>query len=212
MIDKVYFETTDGKMLCSDDFGLILASFDAPEPEPKIYRVQVDGADGDLDMTEWAGLIRYENRTVEMVFRDMYSSGAKRLANALHGRRCNITNSADPDWYYTGRLEHVTSETRKRVTDLSLSFTCSPYKLSKYQTKVQATVGTDTEINLKAARRAVVPQIKLTAQCDLTWEGSTYTKGAGTHTIPQIVLTDTPKILTVSGSGTITVEWKDGVI
>lgn len=212
MIDKLYFELTDGTKICSDDYGLILKSFDAPEPKPKTYRVSIDGADGDIDMTEWAGEVRYNTRTVSAAFRDMESAGYKGLVNALHGRRCKIILSSDPDWYFTGRCETAQTMERMRVADTPLTFTCQPYKLCRYPTIVAATINTSASIPLKAARRSAIPQIKLTAQCTLTWNNATYTKAAGTYTIPQIVVTDTQKILTVSGSGSITITWTDGVI
>lgn len=212
MIDKIFFQLSDGEMLCSDDYGLILKSFDAPPPKPKIYRVSVDGADGDLDMTEWAGTVRYENREVLIAFRDMTGTGYKGLLNALHGRTCKIIHSADEDFYFQGRCEDTSDGTRRRITDAELTFVCSPYKVCRYPTKVQHTVSSGTQIMLKAARRASIPTITLTAQCTLTWNGTSYTKEAGTHIISQIVITDTPTILTVSGSGTITVQWTEGVL
>lgn len=212
MIDRLYIEMTDGAKICSEDFGLILKSFDAPEPEPKTYRVSVDGADGDVDMTEWAGEVRYNTRIVTAAFRDMENEGYQRFVNAIHGRRCKIFLSSDPDWYFTGRCEDAKSQVRKRVADTLLSFTCQPYKLCRYPTIITAAISESASIPLKAARKSAIPQIKLTAQCTLTWKGTDYTKEAGTYTIPQIVLTDTADILTVAGSGTITITWTDGVI
>lgn len=211
MIDQVYFEV-NGVISSSEDFGLLLKSFDAPEPKPKTYRISIDGADGDIDMTEWAGIIRYETRQVQVSFRDMHGEGYKRLVNALHGRNCKIILSSDPDWYYLGRCEDSQSQTRKRVTDTPLTFICQPYKVSRFPTIIRQQVSNNTRILLKAARRAAIPEISLTDECVLTWAGENYTRASGTFTIPQIVITDTARELAVSGSGTITITWTDGVL
>lgn len=212
MIDTVFFEFPSGEVVNSADYGLLLKSFDAPEPKPKTYRVQVEGADGELDMTEWAGVVRYENRTVSAAFRDMQSEGYKRLVNQLLGRNCKIILSSDPDWYFYGRCDEAESRTRKRVTDTPLVFTCQPYKTSRFSTIIRQQVANDTKILLKAARRVAIPEISLTDECVLTWAGENYTRASGTFTIPQIVITDTARELAVSGSGTITITWTDGVL
>lgn len=214
MIDTVFFEFPSGEVVNSADYGLILKSFDAPEPGVKTHRVQVDGADGELDMTEWAGVVRFESRIVTVAFRDMQSEGYKRLVNQLLGRNCKIILSSDPDWYFYGRCDEAGSNTRKRVTDTPLVFTCQPYKLRKYPTQIKQTVDATngTQILLKALRRSAIPTISLTAACTLTFDGTSYSLAAGTHTVPGIVITDSPKTMTVTGSGNITITFEEGVI
>ena len=213
MIDNVFFELPSGEVVNSADYGLILKSFDAPEPKVRTHRVQVDGADGELDMTEWAGVVRFENRTVTIAFRDMQSEGYKQLVNHVLGRNCKIFISSDPAWYFYGRCDGAGSSTRKRVTDTPLVFTCQPYKLRKYPTIIRGSVtSSGTSILVRTLRRSAIPKIKLTAACTIEYNGATYSLAAGTHTVAGIVITDTPKIMVVKGSGNVTITFDEGVI
>ena len=44
------------------DFFLIRSSKTISSPEPKYIKVEVEGADGELDLTEYFGDIKYKNR------------------------------------------------------------------------------------------------------------------------------------------------------
>lgn len=111
-----------------EDYGLYLVEYDAPRPEPKIYRVDIEGRSGTIDMTEWAGDVFYNDRTVTVRLRDMLGR-ADDICNALLGRRCRVQFDVDdPDYYYEGRCEAIKDTTRRHVTDLTLTLTCHPFK------------------------------------------------------------------------------------
>lgn len=214
MIDRIYFEGADGRRVWPyEDYGCILKYFDAPPPSPKIYRVALEGRDGDLDMTEWAGDVKYGDRAVEFGLLDMYGRSGP-LVNALTGRRWKLWKSDDEKYYYEGRCDSITSKTRKRVTNLTLRFTCAPFRTARADTIVEKTVDATNgaELILRAERKPVIPALTLTATCSLIWGGVTHALAAGTHTPAWLVLTDTPGALDVTGSGKITLTWRDGVL
>lgn len=111
-----------------EDYGIFLVNYDAPPPEPKIYRVDIEGRSGSLDMTEWAGDVFYNDRTVTVKLRDMLSRKSE-IMNALLGRRCRVQFDVDdPEYYYEGRCESIKEQTRRHVSDMTLTFVCHPFK------------------------------------------------------------------------------------
>lgn len=212
MIDTVTFETSTGRLLMPyEEYGLILANRSISPPTPKVYRVKLEGANGSLDMTEWAGEIKYNDRTVSMTFRDMNGQHIP-VVQALTGRLCKITFSDDLDHYYEGRCDSVTSNTRKRVTDLALKFTCKPYRINKIETNVTADITGYGTLQLMAARMPVIPTVVLSSGFTFSWENEDHVLAAGTHSPAWFVLSDKQETLALTGTGTVSLTWRDGVL
>ena len=190
MIDTLTLEDNNGQVFRMSDYGLLLKSFDAPEPLPKTYMQEIDGADGSLDMTDtwW----RY-------------------LVDFCHGKRIKLTNSADPDYYYEGRCA-ASHETRKRVTDVSLELSCQPYRLSHRETVITAQVNGTASILLEAARKPVTPTITVSAEMTAEFDGYPMTLPAGSTFASLYVVTDTAKPLMLTGNGQVEIRWRDGVL
>lgn len=111
-----------------EDYGTFLVNYDAPPPEPKIYRVDIEGRSGSLDMTEWAGDVFFNDRTVTVRLRDMLGRKSE-IINALLGRRCRVQfDQDDPDYYYEGRCEAIQEQERRHVSDMTLTIVCHPFK------------------------------------------------------------------------------------
>ena len=79
-------------------------------------------------------------------------------------------------------------------------------------TVITKTVTSGLTIPLKAKRMSAVPTVTLTDACTLIFDSVTKSLAAGTHVIPEYVITKAGKTMSVSGSGTITIQWTDGVI
>lgn len=211
MIDTVRFEDEAGKEFRMTDYGLILKSFSAPEPTAKTYRVSIDGMDGDLDMTEWAGVTRYNTRTVEIEVRDMDGFWWQELMSFCHGRNIKITHSQDESHYYFGRIE-ASHTTRERITDLKLKAVCQPYRMCHNQTIVTRAVTGSGSVMLEAAGRPVTSTATVSAEMILSYEGGERVLTAGTHELSDLVLTRSPVSVAITGTGTITFKWQDGVL
>lgn len=212
MMDVVYFERANGQIINPRaEYGILLKSFYAPPPTPKLYRVNLDGRDGDLDMSEWAGALKYNDRAVEIEMRDM-NGNADSLVQAILGEKLKIWHSSDTEYYYEGRCDSIDKSTQRHVTDLDIEFTCSPWRLKKDATVIPSQHITSTPINvfLQTSGKPVVPMLALTAQCSLTWHNSTHILGAGEHKPSWLVISNTLERLTVTGSGVLSIYWKDG--
>lgn len=212
MIGRVSFELASGRIIAPDaDYGMLLVNYDAPPPPPKLFTVELEGGDGSIDMSEWTGRVLFEDREVTVALRDMHNQYGE-LLTLLNGRRVKVRFSDEDEYHYEGRCSSIERTTRSRVTDLTLKFTCIPYRMYDQKTEIVQSVGNATSISLQSALMPVVPEITLTAACTLTYQGQTYSLAAGTHTIAGIVVVDTSRELTVSGSGKITLRWRDGVL
>ena len=213
MMENVVFENTSGDFFTPADFGILLKSFTAPAPQPKVFRESIDGMDGDLDFTEYAGEVRYNDREVKVEFRDVSGKEYRKLMTFLAGQRVKLMYSGIPDYYFAGRCEEIKQEERSHVVDLECTFVCSPYLLARTKRTVGLTVSTSGSVQLKALRMTAIPTISVSAAMTLTYDGKTVTlDAAGTYTKPEIVITSTPKTLTIAGSGDISITWRDGVI
>lgn len=207
MIDTVYFENEYGEMLRPyEDFGIFMASHTIEEPKPKTYRVDLDGIDGDLDMSEWAGDVTFNTRKVTVAFRDMSAADHDHVVNFLLGQRVKIRFSEDPDFYYTGRCEIPTRTTQRRVTDFSFDFTCEPFKLRNFLTTQEV----KRFANLRAERMSAQPTITASAACTATFGGREFALEAGEQTLRDFVITRRPTRLEVSDGATLTLVWRDG--
>ena len=229
MIGRVMFETSVYDSIAEqyesriirpqEDYGIFLKTYDVTPPKAKIYRVQLEGADGSLDFTEWAGRgnVLYETRVVTVELRDLNDKSSK-IRNAMLGRKTKITFSDAPDWYYDGRCDEIQSATRKHVTDMTLKFTCKPYRFAHQMTYVSKTVSTSERFALRALRAPVVPIINVqgtgTVSATITVNGVEYQLVAGDNTNVPVKVTDTAQYRTVVNTGsndiTVTFRWRDG--
>ena len=114
-----------------EDYGLYMVSYDAPPPKVRTYRANIEGRDGALDLTEWEGqnIVRYNDRTVTIAFRNMLGNSYGFISKLL-GRRVNIHFDEDAEYYFVGRCDGITEEVRKHVGDMELTFTCHPFRRS----------------------------------------------------------------------------------
>lgn len=120
------------------DFFLIRSSKTISAPEPKYIKVEVEGADGELDLTEYFGDIKYKNRKLsftfvakvrETEFLNLFSS----IQNALHGRNMKIVLEEDPDFYYFGRVTVNEWKSNKNIGEITIECDVEPYKYRTYK-------------------------------------------------------------------------------
>ena len=74
-----------GEIHSYNNLGLVLSSVEITPPEPKVYRISVPGADGDIDITGALtdGDVKYERRILTIEFamlgdnRDIHNNTVK---------------------------------------------------------------------------------------------------------------------------------------
>jgi phage-related protein len=200
----------------TDDLGLILGKKEIGSPTVKENKVDIPGADGSLDMTDFFGEPKYENVKHKFEFSALvpvYEEAPalfSRVKNALHGRKLRIILDDDPAFFYVGRC-HVSSYTdEKGIGKLTIECDCEPYKYRLDKTTVTRAIDGTDMIVLANGRKRAVPTITTTEAMTIIFGSGTWTTSAGTFAIPELELVEGANLVEVIGTGIITFTWQDG--
>ena len=206
-------QITFGTFKSYDDLHLILASKEIGSPKEKKNTISIEGADGELDLTEFFGSVKYDNRTLKFNFSSVafpFADHYSMVLNALHGQKVHIVLDDDPDWYYVGRLTVSPYTSDKNIGKIDIEADCEPYKYKKNETVVSKAVSGSSTIILPNSRKRVIPTIKTTASMQFTFGGRTTQVNAGTFLIPTFELVEGENEVTVTGTGTVTFTYREG--
>lgn len=196
----------------STSLGLILISKTIYAPSVKTALVSIDGSDGSLDMTEYFGKIRYNNRKIEIKFTslnpgiDVWSNVQK----ALHGKKCNIVFSEDPNYYYIGRISLNSWQREKSTASFTMTIDSEPYKYKTNETTVTSANNT-TKVYTNLQKPAV-PEFTLAGTTKITFGSYSTQLTAGTYIIPAIEFSAGSNSVAYEGSGNITVKYQEGCL
>lgn len=201
-----------------DDFSLILAQKIIGTPSPKTEEIDIPGGDGVLDLTDFFGEVKYNNRELsfeystivpQSEFMDLFS----RVQNALHGKKMQIVLDDDPDWFYIGRITVSEWKAEKAVGTLTIDCDCEPYKYRMNETVVSKAMGGGTStVNLTNGRKRVIPTITTDTETTISFGTYTGTFNAGTFMIPELELTEGDNAVKVRGTGTVSFSYREGAL
>ena len=201
------------------DLHLIQQSVEVSPAEPKINLIDIPGADGSKDLSEQpAGRVVYKSRKITWTFAlypgDKWDEKHAQVSNALNGRRCRITLSTDPDFYYEGRVAVKKYKSDGWLHQITVEATCHPYKFKQHETTVTAELGADyVTLQLPNSRRVVVPTIEVTTDATIQWGNSSFGLSAGSHRVLSVELQEGQNALAAkanAGTGSITVTYQEG--
>lgn len=200
------------------DLRLILESKEMGSPAVKVRKVDVEGADGALDYTDFFGEAKYENVTHKFNFstvvpQNEFLSQFSQVKNALHGKKVRIILDDDPSFYYLGRLSVSPFSSSKAVGTLSIEADCEPYKMKIAPTVISVTVNGTQVITLPNMRKRAVPEVTIEAESGLNivyQVGNVWDLSSGTYTLPELELVEGENTVTVTGTGTIRFTWQEG--
>ena len=217
------------------DFGLYPKSkIVINPPDVREVYVEVDGADGDLDITEaLTGRANYESREGDFEFtivdRKKWDSVYSGLMNTLHGRKMRVVLDDDPYHYYYGRIKIDSFRTNKYTANIAIKGVFDPYKKSliansldwlwdpfNFETDYAMNYGDMTvdgslSVTLVGSRMPVTPNISVSSNMTVEFNGETYQLTAGDNRIAGLVLDDTTEYeLTFTGNGKVNIEFEIG--
>ena len=207
-----------GTIWARADYGLIVAPYVIPMPEPQTNFVEIPGRDGALDLSEAFGTIRYADRIIELTLyaRAPFDALVSALAADVHGRRMNVIFDRDPTYYYDARVTVEDVERHLGYCELSLKCRAKPYKLEHFETTITVLPSGIATVTLTNTRMPVVPTITTSAEMTLTFTigGKDYsvTLSAGTHTIPSLVLLEGYTEIGITGTGSATFAYRKGAL
>lgn len=203
-----------GTLHSYDDLNLILTSKEIGSPAVKEKKIDIDGADGALDLTEFFGEAKFENVTHKFEFTtivptEQFFSLFSNVKNALHGKKMRIILDSDPLFYYVGRLKVSSFTNEKNIGKITVEADCEPYKYKLAKTVKSFTVNGTQAITLKNGRKRAVPSITTTASMNIVFGEFTWAVQAGTFTLPELELTEGNNNVTVTGVGNITFTYQE---
>ena len=198
------------------NLSLILTSKTIGQPAVKTEYVEVLGADGQLDLTEAFGDVKYNNRKLTFVFSvsefsESWSTIYTRVLNNFHGKKMKIVLDDDPNYYYVGRVNVSDYTSSKKIGNITIDVDAEPFKYKQNLTIVTRTINGTTTVDFYNSRKTVIPKFVTNAQVQITHNGNTYTiAGSGTHIIPNIIFKQGMNTLTLTGTATVAVQYQEG--
>ena len=202
------------------DLGLILGKKEIGSPAVKKNEVDIPGADGVLDMTDFFGEPKYENVKHKFEFSALVPQEESlalfsRVKNALHGKKDRIILDDDPAFYYVGRCDVSSYTDEKGIGTLSIECDCEPYKYKAEKTTVTTAVDGTQTITLTNGRKRAVPEISITTDSTLNivyQDVNIWDLASGSYTLPDLELVEGENAVTVTGAGSITFSWQEAML
>lgn len=198
-----------------DDFNMILSQKTIGTPSPKTETIDVPGGDGVLDLTEFFGGVKYNNRTLSFEFSTIVPQAEfmelfTKVQNALHGQKMQIVLDDDAEWFYYGRIIVSEWKADKNVGKLTIDCDCEPYKSRLGDTVVfQMVEGTEVTVILPNGRKPVVPVIDITGNVNLTFGTNFWALTEGKYELPAVQLVNGDNIILLNGTGTATFSYRE---
>lgn len=205
---------TFGNYHSFENLSLILNSKEIGSPAIKTVKIDINGADGELDLTDFFGEPKYENVTHKFNFSTIvpqaqFLSLFSAVKDAVHGKKMRVILDDDPRFYYIGRLS-VSSFTNEK--NISIEADCDPYKYRLEKTVVSRAVNGTDIIVLTNSRKRVVPEVRIETESSLNiayQESNIWDLGSGSFTLPELELAEGENAVTVTGVGNITFTWQE---
>lgn len=198
-----------------NDFSLILSQKIIGTPSPKTETIDIPGGDGVLDLTDFFGEVKYNNRNLSFEFSTIVPQSEfmnlfTRVQNALHGQKMQIILDDDAEWYYTGRITVSEWKAEKSVGKLTIDCDCEPFKSRLGDTVIhQAVEGTEATVILPNGIKSAVPIIDITGNINLTFGTNFWALTEGRYELPAVRLVNGDNIILLSGTGTATFTYRE---
>ena len=205
---------TFGNFHSYNDFKLILSQKTIGTPSPKTETINIPGGDGVLDLTDFFGEVKYNNRNLSFEYSTIvpqadFMNLFSVVQNALHGQKMQIILDDDPEWYYVGRITVSEWKAEKSIGKLTIDCDCEPYKIKIAETVVAVEVSGETTVILQNSNKTVVPTIDITGEISLTYGTNFYTLSAGRYDLPAVRLAKGENNILLSGTGTATFSYRE---
>ena len=225
--------TFDEEKHTYDDFGLRIKSVSIGLPQTKKNQIEIPGADGYLDMTDYFGT-RYENRTIKVecdVEDRNYGNWAAKISqvsNYLHGKKRNLVLDWDNGYYYSGRCTVKVEKENRPYSKVTLEFDCDPYKYETYDSGGDwlwdpfdlengvireygnLAVNGTLELTVIGSPMSTVPEITVSAAMTVAYNGEAYDLLPGLNYLPDLEITEGEYTMTFTGNGTVSVLYRGG--
>ncbi len=201
------------------DWNLILTAKDVTPPEPKTYLVEIDGADGSLDLSEsLSGRVVYKDRKVTADFWTDHGNRKDReriyreIVRSLHGKKIKLIEPDDPDHYFLGRVNISALSNNVAYATFKLNATCEPwrYSIDESVRRVDITGSTRKDVVISNnGVKTLSPDITVKGSVTLFYDGLETLLTTGSYKVSDLKLRQGVNVIGVSGSGSVTFTYKE---
>ena len=201
-----------------DDFGLAIENTDCIGTPVRSAdnMVAVPGRDGLLDMTDAVfGGEYFRSRDITLKFGGMqesedWDSVISAFRNLFEGKTVKVEFATLPGWYFTGRCRIVNFKHTRALGTFTFSIPEADPYMYKDCSVTQTATSSGVSVTIPITRKTVIPVITCVSNITITKDGTVYPFDAGTHSDPELRLTQGTNTLTIKGSGSVIIAYKDG--
>lgn len=204
-----------------EDWKLILNAKNISPPSPKIVKVQVDGRDGDINLSRTlTGEMKYENREASFTFLVTEGSQEERqelinsIVNLLHGNELKIIEPDDLDHYLFGEIVVTNTTNDKAYGTIEISADLEPYRYSISEVNRTITAS-ETKVDVvlnNTGRKTVTPTLTVDGVVNLEFGSSSASLETGTYKLSNLNLRSGGTVVTISGTGSVVFTYREAVI
>lgn len=205
-------------------------------PVPKTIYQDIPGADGSLDLsTAIAGRMIYERRVITLNFgcgypMDKWPEVFSEILRNFHGREGKLIFDDDPMYYYAGRMTVSEYSRARTLGTFTISVNADPYKYEltasdedwlwdsfSFEKGVvrdyrELEVNGSLSLTVPGTQRWVIPEITVSASMTVSYEGKNHELKQGTNKIYDIVIKEGENMLMFTGTGTVTISYRGGIL
>lgn len=209
MINGVIF----GEKHSWHDYEAIMNYARITPPAIKENYVDIAGGNSTIDLTEAVGGVVFNDGNIEFKFTLFFEEQKNRMKSQLHGRRVDIILEKEPEYYYDGRLSFDNEQLNKTVYELYANAKVKPYKMERnLSVHVEKVTEREKDILLFNDRMPTMPVITIEGNVKLKYGQLIFDLTNGVYQIAEVTLYDGMNRLTVSGNGSIKLEYRKGMI
>lgn len=205
----------------ADDWHLTLNAQSLAPAEPKTNFISVDGRDGDIDATEaLTGEIKYNNREASFTFIMTDGTPEDRedllteIYQHIHGRKLNIIRPDDPLRYLVGRCQISNIENLGAYSTFEVTANCEPWRYNIAET-IRHTAVTSARLEfpiVNKGRKTIIPELNVTGSVNIEYGTLKLSLETGKYKATDLLLKTGTHLLTVYGSGDLTIRYREAVL
>lgn len=200
-----------GEFHTAADWGMSLAEKSIEPPKPKTKTISIEGRDGDIDLSESLGVLRYDNRSLSFKFELLDGTYQQRLdimaavLRHIHGKRLKVTLDDDSDYYFIGRCTVKSYENNRAMGTIEIEVDADPYRLKVVDTvRTASVIGDSVDVVCQnLGMKTVVPLITVTGNVSIGFDGVTNSLETGRYEINTIKFSPGDNYIHVSGTGDV---------
>lgn len=193
----------------NESYDAYVVNYQIGEAEIKTSLINIPYADGQLDLTDYYGTVRYKNRPITINMRIFGSEDIvsiyHEISTSLHGKVMKIEFSDDDeDWYWYGRCAvGQGTRTNNYAYDFAIVVDAEPYQYQDI--RIEKSFTTEGYIDCVAGGMIVSPTITTDASATFQLGEVSSTYSAGTRIAEEFKFTDEINRLFVTPSDSVNV-------